>query len=162
MFFFCKRERCVERGAAWLSRGTEPRAMQVCKGSPSQVLTQRSGGGLFNWVILYWKTVIQQNHQFSWKLTCSDWTLLRKQLWSTSWSTGTKKGKEPLQHVGIQSIQLEGKKGLAQSRAEVWAWVFLVTIESNDNREIQESSFSVHFPRKAVIYLEDMSNWNFF
>lgn len=71
---------------------------------------------------------------------------------------GTKKGKEPLQRVGIQSIQLTGKKGLAQSRAEV----FLHMSESSDNHEIQESSFSVLFPKKAAIYLEDMSNWNFF
>lgn len=75
---------------------------------------------------------------------------------------GDKEREKPLQHVGIQSIELGGEKGLAQSRAEAWAWVFLLMSESSDNHEIQESSFSVLFPRKAAIYLEDMSNWNFF
>lgn len=32
----------------------------------------------------------------------------------------------------------------------------------SDIHEIQESSFSLLFPKKAAVYLEDMSNQNFF
>lgn len=101
---------CGERAGSLLLRGLDQREVQVCKGRSSQVLTHRCGREFFSWAIICWETVIQENHHFSQKLTCSDKSLLRKRLWRTRWNLGIEKRKEPLQHVGIQNIQLAGNK----------------------------------------------------
>lgn len=101
---------CGERASSTLLQGTDHRALQVCKSKSSQVLTCRFGKFFFSWAILYWKTVIQENHHFSQKLTSSDQSLSKNKLWRTRWNLGTDKEKEPLQHTGIQSIQLAENK----------------------------------------------------